>query len=268
MNSSSSSFYDMLAAEHPDLLPQFKLEGVTLSSEEKGVLSNVPHGTTVLALKYKDGVIIAGDRMATEGYQVSARRIDKVYKCDDYSAIAISGAAGVCIEMARLLQVELEHYEKLEGVQLTTEGKANKLSQMIKGNLPLAMQGLVVIPIFAGYDLNKGEGRIYKYDVTGGKYEEIDYHSTGSGGKDARNTLKKLYSQDMPEDKAVLVALEALYDAAEEDIGTGGPDMVRGIFPLVKVINKNGITDIEASDIEASYRQLINNRRKAITKEK
>ena len=268
MNSWSSSFYDMLAAEHPDLLPQFKLENLIRSTEERGYLKNVPHGTTVLALKYKDGVIIAGDRMATEGYQVSARRIEKVFRCDDYSAIAISGAAGVCIEMAKLLQVELEHYEKLEGIQLTLEGKANKLSQMVKGNMPLAMQGLVVIPIFAGYDLNKREGRIYKYDITGGKYEEIDYHSTGSGGKDARNTLKKLYLQDMPDDKAVLVALEALYDAAEEDIGTGGPDMVRGIFPIVKVINKDGITDIEETQIEASYKQLINSRRKAIAKEK
>src|SRR3972149_5332497 len=128
-------------------------------------------------------------------------------------------------------QVEILRCEKLEGIQLTLEGKANKLSQMVKGNMPLAMQGLVVIPIFAGYDLNKREGRIYKYDIQAGKYEEIDYHSTGSGGKDARNTLKKLYLQDMPDDKAVLVALEALYDAAGEDIGTGGPDMVRGIFP-------------------------------------
>lgn len=268
MNAWSSSFYDMLLTEHPNLLPQFKLEGLMRNAEERGHLTNIPHGTTVLALKYKDGVIIAGDRMATEGYQVSARRIEKVFRCDDYSAIAISGAAGVCIEIARLLQVELEHYEKIEGIQLTTEGKANKLSQMIKGNMPLAMQGLVVIPIFAGYDLKKEEGRLYKYDITGGKYEEIDYHSTGSGGKDARNTLKKLYSPDMPEDKAVLVALEALYDAAEEDIGTGGPDMVRGIFPIVKVINKGGITDIEQAQIEASYKQLINSRRKAITKEK
>jgi proteasome beta subunit len=258
----------MLVAEHPNLLTQFKLESGILSVEERGKLTNVPHGTTVLALKYKDGVIIAGDRMATEGYQVSARRIEKVYRCDDYSAIAISGAAGVCIEMARLLQVELEHYEKIEGVQLTTEGKANKLSQMVKGNLPLAMQGLAVIPIFAGYDLKKGEGRIYKYDITGGKYEETEYHSTGSGGKDARTTLKKLYSPDLSEDKAVMIALEALYDAAEEDIGTGGPDMVRGIFPIVKVINKSGITDIEQAQIEASYRQLINSRRKAIAKEK
>src|SRR4030067_3450127 len=139
---------------------------------------------------------------------------------------------------------------------------------MIKGNLPFAMQGLIVIPIFAGYDLIKGEGRIYKYDVTGGRYEESEYYSTGSGGKDARNTLKKLYSPDMPEDKAILLALEALYDAAEEDIGTGGPDMIRGIFPVVKVINKDGITDIEQDQIEASYKQLINSRRKAIAKEK
>jgi len=264
----TSSFYDLLLSQYSNLLPQLKLEGGINNMDEKGRLTNVPFGTTVLALKYKDGVIIAGDRMATEGYQVSARRIEKVYRCDDHSAIAIAGAAGVCIEMARLFRTELEHYEKIEGVPLTTEGKANKLSQMIKGNLPLAMQGLVVIPIFAGYDLSKGEGRIYKYDITGGKYEETEYHSTGSGGKDARNTLKKLYSLNMPDDKAIAAALEALYDASEEDIGTGGPDMVRGIYPTVKVIRKDGITDMDPAQIEAAYKQLINSRRKAIAKEK
>ena len=263
----TSSFYDLLLSQYSNLLPQLKLEGGINNMDEKGRLTNVPFGTTVLALKYKDGVIIAGDRMATEGYQVSARRIEKVYRCDDHSAIAIAGAAGVCIEMARLFRTELEHYEKIEGVPLTTEGKANKLSQMIKGNLPLAMQGLVVIPIFAGYDLSKGEGRIYKYDITGGKYEETEYHSTGSGGKDARSTLKKVYSLNLPEDRAIVVALEALYDASEEDIGTGGPDMVRGIYPTVKVIRKDGITDMDPAQIEAAYKQLINSRRKAIAGE-
>lgn len=266
------SFYDYLMSQYSNMLPQGGLSTnpnhMPNNLGEKEALKGVPFGTTVLAIKYRDGVLIAGDRMATEGYQVAARRVEKVYKCDDHSAIAISGAAGACIEMAKLFQVELEHYEKLEGVSLTTEGKANKLSQMIKGNLPFAMQGLIVIPIFTGYDLIKDEGRIYKYDVTGGRYEETEYYSTGSGGKDARNTLKKLYSPDMPEDKAILLALEALYDAAEEDIGTGGPDMIRGIYPTVKVIKKSGIVDVGMETIEAAYKRLISHKQKTEKKER
>ncbi|MBI5192901.1 MAG: proteasome subunit beta [Nitrospirae bacterium] len=264
----NSSFYDYLVSEHPGLLPQKELNNSEVSSVNREMLKNVPHGTTVLALKYKDGVIIAGDRRATEGYQISARRVEKVYRCDDYSAIAISGAAGACIEMAKLLQVELEHYEKLEGVTLTTEGKANKLSQMIKANLPLAMQGLIVIPIFAGYDLNKQEGRIYKYDVTGGRYEETDYYATGSGGKDARSTLKKFFSPGMTEDKGIQLALESLYDAAEEDVGTAGPDLVRGIYPTVKVIKKTGIEDVDSVTIETVYKRLIGDKQKSAKKER
>ena len=156
-------------------------------------MPGVPTGTTILALRYADGVIVAGDRQATEGYQVAHRRIEKVYKTDEYSAVAIAGAAGPAIEMARLFQTELEHYEKVEGDGLSLEGKANKLGQMIRMNLPMAMQGLVVVPIFAGYDLRRAEGRIFNYDVTGGRYEETDYAATGSGGKDARTTLKKLF---------------------------------------------------------------------------
>lgn len=264
----NSSFYDYLAANHSNLLPQFGINQSDTNLNNRDALKSIPHGTTVLAIRYKDGVIIAGDRRATEGYQVSARRVEKVYRCDDYSAIAISGAAGACIEMAKLLQVELEHYEKLEGVFLTTEGKANKLSQMIKGNLPLAMQGLIVIPIFAGYDLGKCEGRIYKYDVTGGRYEETDYYATGSGGKDARNTLKKLFSPGMSEEKVVHLALESLYDASEEDVGTAGPDLVRGIYPTVKVIKKTGIEDVDTSSIESVYKKLIAERQKSAKKEK
>ncbi|MDD5433867.1 MAG: proteasome subunit beta [Nitrospira sp.] len=264
----NSSFYDYLATEHPNLLLQSGVNQHEINLSNRETIKNIPHGTTVLALKYKDGVVIAGDRRATEGYQISARRVEKVYRCDDYSAIAISGAAGACIEMAKLLQVELEHYEKLEGVSLTTEGKANKLSQMIKGNLPLAMQGLIVIPIFAGYDLRKEEGRIYKYDVTGGRYEETDCYATGSGGKDARSTLKKLFSPGMSEEKAIQLALESLYDASEEDVGTAGPDIVRGIYPTVKVIKKSGIEDVDLVSIESVYKKLIAERQKSAKKEK
>ena len=241
-----SSFYDFLLRDHFHLLPHMPSDLSPLSPE---TLSTIPHGTTILSLKFQKGVVMAGDRMATEGYQVSDRRIEKVYKTDDYSAIAISGVAGLCIELARLFQTELEHYEKIEGVSLSTEGKANKLSQMVKGNLSLAMQGLVVIPLFAGYDHQKEEGRIFKFDIMGGRYEEIDYHATGSGGKDARSTIKKFFKKKMTEEEAIRLSLEALYDASDEDIGTGGPDWVRGIFPTVKVITCKGLSDIETSHI-------------------
>ena len=252
---SSSSFYDLILRDYSHLLPQISADVSSFSQEAFG---KVPHGTTILALKFKDGVIMAGDRMATEGYQVSDRRIEKVYKTDDFSAIAIAGAAGPCIELARLFQTELEHYEKLEGTPLSTEGKANKLAQMVKGNLPLAMQGLMVIPIFAGYDCLKDTGRIFKYDVTGGRYEETDYYATGSGGKDARSTMKKIFKKNMTEEEGIHLALEALYDASQEDIGTGGPDMVRGIYPTVKIMTRKGISDIDTSRIKNIFHEMIN----------
>jgi proteasome beta subunit len=223
----------------------------------------IPKGTTILALRYRDGAVIGGDRRATEGFQISARRIEKVYKSDDYSAIAIAGAAGPCIEMARLFQIELEHYEKLEGETLSTEGKANKLSQMVKGNLPMAIQGLIVVPIFVSYDLKRLEGRIFKYDITGGRYEETDYYATGSGGKDARSTMKKLFKRDMTEDEAISLALESLYDAAEEDVATAGPDLLRGIYPTVKTVTKQGLQDIEEKRIKQLYNTIIERRRSA-----
>ncbi len=211
----------------------------------------------MLALKYREGVVIAGDRQATEGTQIATRRIEKVFKADEHSAIAIAGVAGPCLELARLFQTELEHYEKLEGVELSTEGKANKLAQMVKMNFPLALQGLVVIPIFVGYDLKRGEGKIYKYDVTGGRYEETEYNATGSGGAHARATMKKRYRADMDEEAATQTALEALYDAAEEDIGTAGPDFVRGIFPTVKTVTSRGILDLEDSRVRAACQSMV-----------
>ena len=209
----------------------------------------MPHGTTILAIRYAEGVVVAGDRQATEGYQVAHRRIEKVYKADDYSAIAIAGAAGPSIEMARLFQTELEHYEKVEGEGLSLEGKANKLAQMIRMNLPAAMQGLVVVPIFAGFDVKRAEGRIFKYDITGGRYEETDYYATGSGGKDARTTLKKLYRAGGTRADAVRQAAEALYDAAEEDVGTGGADPVHGIYPTMKTITRTGFEEVPEPEV-------------------
>jgi proteasome beta subunit len=224
---------------------------------------SVPRGTTILAIRYADGVVVAGDRQATEGYQIAHRRIEKVYKADDYSAIAIAGAAGPSIEMARLFQTELEHYEKVEGDGLSLEGKANKLAQMIRMNLPAAMQGLVVVPIFAGFDVKRAEGRIFKYDITGGRYEETEYYATGSGGKDARTTLKKLYRPGGTRADGIRLAAEALFDAAEEDVGTGGPDPVHGIYPTVKTITRTGFEEVPEAEVRQHCDTVIGARRVA-----
>jgi proteasome beta subunit len=245
-----SSFSEVLKSQAPERAPQRDLAG-SLSA---------PEGTTVLALRFKDGVIVAGDRRATEGFQIAHRSIEKVFAADDLSAVAIAGTAGPAVEIVRLFQTELEHYEKVEGDRLTLEGKATKLSQMIRDNLPAAMQGLVVVPIFAGYDESRGHGRIFKYDVTGGRYEEDDYHATGSGGKDARSSLKKRYEPDMPREAAVKAALEALFDAADEDVGTGGPDLVRGIFPTAVSITAEGSAEVAEDEIRDLFRDLINER--------
>jgi proteasome beta subunit len=258
-----TSFVDLLRQEAPDLLVSRPVaSGAAPLADPHGV-PGVPTGTTILALRYADGVIVAGDRQATEGYQVAHRRIEKVYKTDEHSAVAIAGAAGPAIEMARLFQTELEHYEKVEGEGLSLEGKANKLSQMIRMNLPMAMQGLVVVPIFAGYDLRRAEGRIFKYDVTGGRYEETDYAATGSGGKDARNTLKKLYRPGASRDDGLRWVAEALVDAAEEDVGTGGPDFVYGIFPTVKVITRTGFAEVPDPEVRTQCEAVLAQRRQA-----
>lgn len=247
------SFSEYLRMHAPGLLPRFSAEDFP-PGVWKGA---VPEGTTVLALKWRGGAVVAGDRMAVEGFHVSDRRIEKVYPVDDVTILAIAGAAGPCIEMVKLFRTELEHYEKIEGVCLSLEGKANKLSQMIKANFPMAAQGLVVLPLFIGYDRVRECGKIYKYDVTGGRYEEIDYHAVGSGGRDARNTLKKLYREAMDEESTIRVALEALFDASEEDLGTGGPDFRRRIFPTVKVLGATGIVDLEEERIESFYSSIL-----------
>jgi proteasome beta subunit len=255
-----SSFFDLVREREPGLLPR-----MPATAREGGgeALPSIPTGTTVLAVKYGAGVVVAGDRQATEGYQVASRRIEKVFAADELSAVAIAGAAGPCLEMVRLFQTELAHYEKLEGMRLSLEGKANRLAQMIRANLPLAMQGLVVVPIFAGYDVRRSEGRIFKYDVAGGRYEEADYYATGSGGKDARASLKKLYRPDLEEEAAVRLALEALFDAADEDRGTGGPDFVRGIFPTVVLVTARGAQEVDLPRIAAACEAIVAARKAA-----
>ena len=268
LDDEGSSFFDYLARHRPDLAPPGPQWSPTSSSsplsEGSGAspLPPVTRGTTVLAIKYQGGVVIAGDRRATEGSQIAGRRIEKVSKVDEHSAMAIAGAAGPCLEMAKLFQTELEHYEKLEGVQLTCEGKANKLGQMVKANLPMVFQGLVVIPIYVGYDLRRGEGRIFKYDITGGRYEESDFHAIGSGGKDARNTMREHFRKTLSEEDALRIALLALYNAADEDVSTGGPDLVRGIYPSAKLVSASGISDVDDERMKTIYAALIEERKK------
>jgi proteasome beta subunit len=253
-DSSNSSFLELLRSASPHLLP------IPGRAPEEGA-APAPHGTTVLALTYRDGVLMAGDRQATEGFQVAHRRIEKIYKADELSGVGIAGMAGPSMEMARLFQTELEHYEKVEGEGLSLEGKANRLAQMIRLNLPAALQGLVVVPIFAGFDDKAGVGRIFKYDVTGGRYEETEYFAQGSGGKDARDSLKKRYRRGMSREEALKAALEALLDAAEEDIGTGGPDLVRGIYPTMKVITRAGFQEVPEDEVRRVTDAILAERR-------
>jgi len=264
-NHDDASFFDFLTRHHPDLTPTGRSWTAStpapVESPRAQAPMTVPQATTVLAIKYQEGVVIAGDRRATEGYQIAERRIEKVFKIDEYSAMAIAGAAGPCIEMAKLFQTELEHYEKLEGVQLSCEGKANKLGQMVKANLPMVFQGLVVMPLYVGYDMKRTEGRIFKYDLAGGRYEESDYHAIGSGGKDARNTMREHFKKGMAEQEALKLALLALYNAADDDVGTGGPDLVRGIYPTAKIVNATGITDVTEQQIRGIYDGVLAARR-------
>jgi proteasome beta subunit len=246
----SPSFIDALRAYAPDLLP-------TPSAQFDGHVPEVTHGTTVLAVKFAEGVVIAGDRRATEGMSIAQRDIEKVFPADDHSAVAIAGVAGPAIEMVRLFQLELEHYEKIEGFPLSLEGKANRLGQMVRANLGLAMQGLVVVPLFCGYDLRREDGRIFRYDVTGGRYEDADYHATGSGGKDARGSLKKRWRPGLTRTEAVGVVTEALFDAGEEDAATGGPDLVRGIFPIVATVTKGGYERVADEELRAITEEIV-----------
>lgn len=219
------------------------------------------HGTTVVALRFAEGIVMAGDRRATEGHAIAHRAMEKVFPADRYSAVAIAGAAGPAVEMVRLFQTQLEHYEKVEGVVLSLEGKANQLSQMVREHLPMAMQGLAVVPLFAGYDLARGTGRIFTYDVTGGHYEEIEHNATGSGGRDARTTIKLGYRVGMSRDDAVELAIEALYEAADEDSATGGPDLIRGIYPLVATVTAQGFEAVPDDEVAERFASLIERRR-------
>ena len=205
----------------------------------------ITHGTTVVAVRYVDGVVMAGDRRATSGNFISHRTIEKVFPADSHSGVAISGVAGLAMEMVRLFQLQLEHYEKVEGSPLSLDGKANQLSQMLRSHMPLAMQGLPIVPIFAGFDERVGRGRLFQFDGTGGRYEERDYAATGSGSLHATTVIKLRHHDALDLDGAVDVVVEALFQAADEDSATGGPDPVRGIYPIVASITADGFERLD-----------------------
>ncbi|HEX7096362.1 MAG TPA: proteasome subunit beta [Acidimicrobiales bacterium] len=218
---------------------------------------SIPHGTTVVAVRYADGVLMAGDRRATAGNLISHRSIEKVFPADSHSVVGIAGAAGPAVELVRLFQLQLEHYEKVEGTRLSFEGKANQLGAMIRGNLAAAMQGLAVVPLFAGYDLRRNSGRLIQYDVTGGRYEERDHAATGSGSLHAGTVLRVGYREGMSRDEVIDLALEALYRASEEDAATGGPDLLRGIFPIIMLVTASGYERVSDDELRERTEALL-----------
>ena len=260
-----SSFSEMLRRQAPELLP------MNSSGAEGVVPSNaVPHGTTIVALKFPGGVVMAGDRRSTQGNMIAGRDVQKVYITDDYTATGIAGTAAIAVEFARLYAVELEHYEKVEGVSLTFPGKVNRLATMVRGNLGAALQGFIALPLLAGYDLADPEpraaGRIVSFDAAGGwNLEEEGYQSVGSGSIFAKSSIKKLYSQVVDADTALRVAIEALYDAADDDSATGGPDLVRGIYPTAVVLKADGAEEVPEERIAELAREVIESRSRADT---
>jgi len=250
----SSSFLDFLGDHSPELLP-----GNRTLPPLKGAVE-LPHGTTIVAATFSGGVILAGDRRATMGNVIAQRDIEKVFPADEFSAVGIAGTAGLAVEMVKLFQLELEHYEKIEGATLSLEGKANRLSTMIRGNLGMALQGLAVVPLFAGYDTEREKGRIFSYDVTGGRSEELGFASTGSGSVFARGALKKLYRKDLTEQQTATAVIQALYDAADDDSATGGPDLTRQIFPIITVITEEGFRRLPEAEVSEIARSVLDGR--------
>jgi proteasome beta subunit len=218
---------------------------------------DIRHGTTIVAIRYADGVVMAGDRRATAGSSIAHRAMDKVHPADRHSGVAIAGSAGLALEMVKLFQLQLEHYEKVEGSALSLEGKANQLAGMVRSNLGMAMQGFVVVPLFAGFDLRRDVGRIYTYDPTGGRYEETDFHADGSGGRDARTTVKLGWRDDMSRSETIELAVRALWQAADEDSATGGPDAVRGIYPTVATITREGFEPVDEAEVAEAFGAVV-----------
>jgi proteasome beta subunit len=258
MSQGPSSFTEFLSSYSPGMLPgNRELPAATPAAE------HFPHGTTIVAVTFPGGVVMGGDRRATAGNIIAQRDIEKVFRADEYSAIAIAGTAGIGLEVVRLFQVELEHYEKMEGRTLSLEGKSNRLATLVRGNLGMALQGLVVVPLFAGYDEERDAGRIFSYDAAGGRYEEHEFHSIGSGSVFARGALKKLFRPDLSEEDAMLATLQALYDAADDDSATGGLDLTRRIFPVISAVTADGYRRLPDEQLGALVETVVETRMRA-----
>nr|WP_083734499.1 proteasome subunit beta [Actinomadura sp. CNU-125] len=249
----SASFVDFLRLHSPDLLPVNRVPGA-------GTVPDLPHGTTVLALTFAGGVMMAGDRRATQGNRIAYRELDKVQRADEYSVVAFAGTVGLALEMVRLFQVELEHYEKMESAPLSLPGKARRLGAVIQANLAQALQGLAVVPLFAGYEERTGTGRIYTYDITGAPQEARDYHADGSGSPYALGSLKKLYRPGLSERDAATVCVQALYDAADDDTATGGPDRTRRVYPTIAVVTDDGYRALGEDELSAIVDEVVTGR--------
>ncbi len=254
-NAGTSSFTQFLSQAAPELLPGRRPLPPGLSADI------APHATTIVAIATAEGVVMAGDRRATMGNLIASRDIEKVHPADAYSLIGIAGTAGIGIELMRLFQVELEHYEKIEGAMLSLDGKANRLAAMVRGNLGAAMQGLAVVPLFAGFDMAPSDpsraGRIFSFDVAGGLYEETGFDAIGSGSLFAKAALKKRYRTGVGTQDAVRLAVEALYDAADDDTATGGPDLTRKIYPVVMTATAEGTHRLSETEINAVAEQVV-----------
>ncbi len=270
LHAGTSSFARFLAGHAPELLPPLlrptpggiaALGDATPLRPVGGSPTGPAHATTIVALVHADGAVMAGDRRATAGSLIAHRAIEKVYVADGFTLVGIAGVAGLATELVALFQVELEHYEKIEGACLTLEGRANRLRTMIRTHLPWALQGLPIVPLLAGYDPAAGRGRIFSYDVAGGCYEENDHAGVGSGAPFARGALKKLWRPDLTADAALRVALEALYDAADDDTGTAGPDVARRIWPTCAVVDASGARLVEDADLARLVEELVADRR-------
>lgn len=265
LSEGGSSFTDFLGRAQPDLLPGRRpLRPGTIGAD-------APHGTTIVSATFAGGVVIGGDRRATMGNLIAQRDIEKVYAADAHSAIGIAGAAGIALDMVRLFQIELEHYEKIEGATLSLDGKANRLSAMLKGNLSIALQGLAVLPLYVGYDEDQAPeraGRIFSYDVTGGCYEEQFFHAIGSGSMFAKSSLKKLWNRDLDENGVVHALIEALYDAADDDTATGGPDLTRGLFPICMVITRDRVRRVTDAEIEQICDDVLSGRTQRLRRDR
>jgi proteasome beta subunit len=262
MDQQSSSFADFLGSYSPGLLPGLTPGTAVPAGDNPGgqVIRDLPHATTIVAAACEHGVVLAGDRRATLGSMIAKRDVDKVFRSDEYSAIGYAGTGSMGIDFVRLFQVELEHYEKMEGRSLSLEGKANRLAWMIRGNLAAALQGFIVVPLFVGYDDDADRGRIFSYDVLGGPYEEHRFYSIGSGSVFARGSLKKLFVDDMPVRDAVLACVQALYDAADDDSATGGPDLTRRIFPVIATVTADGYRRLSEAESEDYTEQVVQGR--------